>query len=58
VIELDAALRDPSDPTRLLKVADSNDHLHLSDKSHKIIAEAVDLKLFMRQETGRQKVTE
>ncbi|MDQ3812569.1 MAG: SGNH/GDSL hydrolase family protein [Armatimonadota bacterium] len=49
VIDLDAATRDPQDPTRLLAAADSGDYLHPSDKGYKMIAEAVDLKLFMKQ---------
>jgi lysophospholipase L1-like esterase len=49
VIDLDAALRDPQNPTKMLAVADSGDHLHPSDRGHEMIAETVDLKLFMRQ---------
>lgn len=46
VIDLDAALRDPADPTRLLPEADTGDHLHPNETGHRKIAEAVDLQLF------------
>ncbi len=46
VIDLDAALSDPSNPLHLLPDADSGDHLHPSEKGHRMMAEAVDLKLF------------
>jgi lysophospholipase L1-like esterase len=46
VIDLDAALRDPANPLHLLPEADSGDHLHPSETGHRMMAEAVDLKLF------------
>jgi len=46
VVDWDAALRDPQEPTRLLEAADSGDHLHPSDVGHRMIADAVDLTLF------------
>ncbi len=46
VIDLDAALRDPENPSRLLPVADTGDHLHPNEMGHRMIAEAVDLALF------------
>ncbi|MFZ0452626.1 MAG: SGNH/GDSL hydrolase family protein [Ignavibacteriaceae bacterium] len=46
VIDLDAALHDPSNPLHLLPDADSGDHLHPSEKGHLMMAEAVDLALF------------
>jgi lysophospholipase L1-like esterase len=46
VIDLDKALRDPSDTLKLLPVADDGDHLHPSETGHRMIAEAVDLSLF------------
>lgn len=48
VIDLDLALRDPANPTRLLPAADDGDHLHPSEAGHRRIAEAVDLSLFAR----------
>ena len=48
VIDLDAALRDPENPTRLLPAADTGDHLHPNEIGHRMIAEAVDLALFTR----------
>lgn len=46
VIDLDATLRDPSNPLHLLPSADSGDHLHPSEAGHRMMAEAVDLSLF------------
>ena len=48
VIDTDAALRDPAQPTRLLPAADTGDHLHPNELGHRMIAEAVDLSLFER----------
>lgn len=46
VIDLDAALRDPSNPTHLRPEADTGDHLHPNEAGHRMIAEAIDLSLF------------
>ena len=46
VIDLDAALRDPANPLHLLPAADSGDHLHPSETGHRMMGEAVDLRLF------------
>jgi lysophospholipase L1-like esterase len=46
VIDLDAALRDPANPLVLLQAADSGDHLHPSETGHRMMAEAVNLRLF------------
>jgi lysophospholipase L1-like esterase len=46
VIDLDAALRDPRDPTRLAPAADSGDHLHPGNAGYRMIADAVNLALF------------
>ncbi|HMB90333.1 MAG TPA: GDSL-type esterase/lipase family protein, partial [Rhodothermales bacterium] len=48
VIDLDAALRDPENPTHLLPAADTGDHLHPNETGHRMMAETVDLVLFMR----------
>ncbi|GAA2417241.1 SGNH/GDSL hydrolase family protein [Streptomyces glaucosporus] len=45
VIDFDRALRDPSDPQRLLPRYDSGDHLHPSDAGAKAMADAVPLHL-------------
>ncbi|MBN2010709.1 SGNH/GDSL hydrolase family protein [candidate division KSB1 bacterium] len=50
VIDLDAALRDPSAPLRLIPEADTGDHLHPSETGHRLMAEAVDLTLFKTAE--------
>lgn len=43
VIDFDQALRDPAQPTRLLPLYDSGDHLHPSDEGYAAMANAVDL---------------
>jgi len=48
VIDFDAVVRDPADPTCLEASLDCGDHLHLSDKGYEVLAEAVDLDLFTR----------
>ncbi|HVN47768.1 MAG TPA: SGNH/GDSL hydrolase family protein [Bacteroidota bacterium] len=48
VIDLDKALQDPATPGHLLPAADSGDHLHPSETGHRMIAEAVDVNLFLR----------
>lgn len=46
VIDLDAALRQPNNPTRMLAIADTGDHLHPNERGHRMMAEAIDLVLF------------
>ena len=46
VIDLEAALRDPSNPLQLLPAADTGDHLHPNENGHRMMGEAVDLNLF------------
>ena len=48
VFDFDRALRNPSDPTRLLPVYDSGDHLHPSDAGYRAMAAAVDLRVLLR----------
>ncbi|WP_414497878.1 SGNH/GDSL hydrolase family protein [Stenotrophomonas maltophilia] len=47
VIDLDAALRDPADPSRMAAAYDSGDHLHPGDAGNRAMAEAVDLKILL-----------
>ncbi|MFC1493645.1 SGNH/GDSL hydrolase family protein [Thermodesulfobacteriota bacterium] len=49
VIDLDKALADPENPSRMLPAADTGDHLHPNETGHRMMAEAVDLKLFMKR---------
>ncbi|MFS2044916.1 SGNH/GDSL hydrolase family protein, partial [Stenotrophomonas geniculata] len=51
VIDLDAALRDPADPSRMAAAYDSGDHLHPGDAGNRAIAEAVDLEVLMGPST-------
>lgn len=48
VIDLDAAVRDPSAPARLLPAYDCGDHLHLNPAGYRRMADVVDLSLFAR----------
>ena len=48
VVDWDAVVRDMENPSRLLSEAGSGDHLHLSDEGYRMMAEAVDLGLFLR----------
>ncbi|MBB4866261.1 lysophospholipase L1-like esterase [Pseudomonas nitritireducens] len=43
VLDLDAHLRDPARPQRLLPAYDSGDHLHPGDAGNRAMAEAVDI---------------
>lgn len=47
VIDLDAALRDPADPSRMAPAFDSGDHLHPGDAGNRAMAEAVDLEALL-----------
>lgn len=49
VIDFDAAMRDPADPSRLLPAVDSGDHLHPSNDGYKKMADAINLSLFHRK---------
>jgi lysophospholipase L1-like esterase len=46
VLDLDAAVRDPQSPDRLLPTYDSGDHLHLSPAGYQKMADAIALTLF------------
>jgi lysophospholipase L1-like esterase len=45
VVDFDAAVRDPSQPTKVLPKYDSGDHLHPSDAGYKAMADAFELAL-------------
>lgn len=47
VIDLDAVLRDPQNPSALSATAESPDHLHPSGLGYKVLADAFDLGLFV-----------
>ncbi|QDL27757.1 SGNH/GDSL hydrolase family protein [Stenotrophomonas maltophilia] len=51
VIDLDAALRDPADPSRMAAAYDSGDHLHPGDAGNRAMAEAVDLEVLLGPST-------
>jgi lysophospholipase L1-like esterase len=46
VIDFDAAVRDPANPSHLAPPYDSGDHLHPGPAGHEAMGNAVDLKLF------------
>jgi lysophospholipase L1-like esterase len=46
VIDLDAAVRDPANPSRLLPAYDSGDHLHLNPAGYQKMADSINLSLF------------
>lgn len=48
VVDFEAAVRDPQQPTRMLAAYDSGDHLHPNDAGYKAMGDAVDLALFAR----------
>jgi lysophospholipase L1-like esterase len=50
VIDFDDLLRDPTHPTRLAPECDSGDHVHPNDRGYRAMADAIDLKLFRRQD--------
>lgn len=45
VVDFDAALRDPSNPTQMLSAYDSGDHLHPNDAGMQAMANAIDISL-------------
>ncbi|WP_437930977.1 SGNH/GDSL hydrolase family protein [Sorangium sp. So ce291] len=46
VIDFEAAVRDPEQPTKLLASFDSGDHLHPNDAGYEAMASAVPLAIF------------
>lgn len=46
VFDFDAAVRDPSDPERILPAFDSGDHLHLTPAGYQELADSIPLKDF------------
>ncbi|MGW4200819.1 GDSL-type esterase/lipase family protein [Streptomyces sp. NPDC004726] len=44
VLDFDAALKDPADPTRIRPAYDSGDHIHPNDAGQRAIAESVDFR--------------
>ena len=46
VIDFDAVTRDPANPTKLLPLYDSGDHLHPNDAGYQAMGSSIDLTLF------------
>jgi lysophospholipase L1-like esterase len=53
ILDFDAVIRDPGQPSRMLAKYDSGDHLHPSDAGYQAMAEAVDLALLREGLTSR-----
>src|SRR5437764_743083 len=47
VIDFDAVLRDPAQPSRLLPLVDTGDHLHPNETGYRMMAAAIHLALFL-----------
>ena len=48
VVDLDAAMRNPEQPSHLAPIADGGDHLHPNEAGYRMMAAAIDLALFRR----------
>ena len=48
VVDFDAVLRDPARPVRLLPEFDPGDHIHPNDAGNRAMAQAFDLKVFVK----------
>lgn len=57
VIDFDKAIRDPSNPSKILPAYDSGDNLHPNDAGYKAMADAINLSLFKDQISVRRTVT-
>ena len=53
VVDFDAAVRDPADPTKVRAEFDPGDHLHPNDKGYQALADAVDLAIFSGKRAAR-----
>ena len=51
VLDFDAAVRDPDEPSKLLATFDPGDHLHLNAAGYKAIADTIDPALFRADRT-------
>ena len=56
VIDFDKAIRDPTNPARMRPAYDSGDNLHPNDAGYRAMADAIDLSLFERRDSGRRAV--
>jgi lysophospholipase L1-like esterase len=52
IVDFDAVMRDPAQPSRMLAKYDSGDHLHPNDAGYKVMADAIDVTLFARPMAG------
>ena len=46
IIDFDAAVRDPANPSAYLETYDSGDHVHPNDRGYAAMANSIDLSLF------------
>ena len=54
VIDFDKAIRDPAHPATIRPAYDSGDNLHPNDAGYQAMADAIDLRLFRDQGSGRR----
>ena len=54
VIDFDKAIRDPQNPSQMLPVYDSGDHLHPGDAGYLAMANAVDLNVIVKESLERR----
>jgi lysophospholipase L1-like esterase len=54
VIDFEAAVRDPQNPTKLQAAFDSGDHLHPNDAGYKAMGDAIDLSLFAEVKSDKK----
>ncbi|MFF3887200.1 SGNH/GDSL hydrolase family protein [Streptomyces sp. NPDC001914] len=54
VVDLDAAVRDPARPNRILPAYDPGDHLHFNDAGMRALADAIDLRTLTARPHGHR----
>ena len=55
VVDFDALMRDPKNPTRILTTFDSGDHLHPNNAGYQAMADGVDLAMLAGGKPTRQR---
>ena len=55
VVDFDAVVRDPTDPTRINPIYDHGDHIHLNPAGYQAIANAIPLRYFYDRPSGHNR---
>ena len=55
VVDFDAIVRDPTDPSRLNPIYDHGDHIHLNPAGYQAIADAIPLRYFYDRPSGHNR---